>query len=207
MEFLKGRFPDGTPNIISFPGSASPGTTNFVVSFAGPGINELMARNEFRCGKSVGTIRGLARALQSWRCSFRFNRYEPESGQIEPRPMDVPGRNHNPCRRLPHNLVRLFTRRYDQSSGQSELPAIHSMEQRRRLLLQQCGTGCGLCRIWFPNQQSIHRTFRRKLASAVQTRTPSAANSAPVTLASVSASGFNEWMAAPSGGDDWFETL
>ena len=42
----EGRYPDGTVNIVGFPGSASPGTTNFVVSFVGPRINELMARND-----------------------------------------------------------------------------------------------------------------------------------------------------------------
>ena len=42
----QGRLPDGSANLVSFPGSASPGTTNFVVASSGPRLNELMARND-----------------------------------------------------------------------------------------------------------------------------------------------------------------
>src|SRR6185369_12828548 len=41
----QGRFPNGSSTIVSFPGSASPGASNYVVSYTGPLLNEVMARN------------------------------------------------------------------------------------------------------------------------------------------------------------------
>jgi len=41
----QGRLPDGSANIISFPGTASPGASNYVLSYSGPILNEVMARN------------------------------------------------------------------------------------------------------------------------------------------------------------------
>ncbi|HEY5914693.1 MAG TPA: lamin tail domain-containing protein, partial [Verrucomicrobiae bacterium] len=41
----QGRLPDGSANILSFPGTASPGASNYVLSYTGPVLNELMARN------------------------------------------------------------------------------------------------------------------------------------------------------------------
>jgi hypothetical protein len=41
----QGRLPDGSSTIVSFPGTASPGAPNYVSSYDGPYLNELMARN------------------------------------------------------------------------------------------------------------------------------------------------------------------
>jgi len=41
----QGRLPDGSANIVGFPGSASPGASNYVSTYTGPRINELMAQN------------------------------------------------------------------------------------------------------------------------------------------------------------------
>jgi hypothetical protein len=41
----QGRLPDGSANIVSFPGSASPGASNYLNSYTGPLLNELMAKN------------------------------------------------------------------------------------------------------------------------------------------------------------------
>lgn len=41
----QGRYPDGSANIVTFTNSASPGTTNFFLDYAGPLLNEFMARN------------------------------------------------------------------------------------------------------------------------------------------------------------------
>ncbi|MGC8989192.1 MAG: lamin tail domain-containing protein, partial [Verrucomicrobiia bacterium] len=40
-----GRLPDGAGAIVAFPGSASPGSTNYVISWSGPVFNEILARN------------------------------------------------------------------------------------------------------------------------------------------------------------------
>ncbi len=40
-----GRLPDGASAIVAFPGSASPGSTNYVISWSGPVLNEILACN------------------------------------------------------------------------------------------------------------------------------------------------------------------
>jgi len=39
----QGRYPDGSATIVNFAGSASPGASNYVVSYSGPIINEVLA--------------------------------------------------------------------------------------------------------------------------------------------------------------------
>src|SRR3989442_8874918 len=41
----QGRLPDGSPNIVSFPGTASPGAANYVAVYTGPALNEVLAKN------------------------------------------------------------------------------------------------------------------------------------------------------------------
>ena len=41
----QGRYPNGGPALVAFPGTASPGASNYVASYTGPLLNELMARN------------------------------------------------------------------------------------------------------------------------------------------------------------------
>ena len=42
----QGRLPDGATNMVSFPGSASPGTANYLNTYSGPVLNEVLARNQ-----------------------------------------------------------------------------------------------------------------------------------------------------------------
>lgn len=42
----RGRLPDGSASIVNFPGSVSPGTTNYTVTYTGPRLNEILARNQ-----------------------------------------------------------------------------------------------------------------------------------------------------------------
>ena len=42
----QGRLPDGAASITAFTGSMSPGTTNYVLAYTGPVLNEILARND-----------------------------------------------------------------------------------------------------------------------------------------------------------------
>src|SRR5262249_45552914 len=42
----RGRLPDGTANLVNFPGTASPGASNYVSTYTGPILNEVLARNQ-----------------------------------------------------------------------------------------------------------------------------------------------------------------
>jgi hypothetical protein len=41
----RGRLPDGNANIVNFPGTASPGASNYTAAYTGPVLNEVLARN------------------------------------------------------------------------------------------------------------------------------------------------------------------
>jgi hypothetical protein len=41
----QGRLPDGAATIVSFPGTVSPGASNYVITYTGPRLNEILARN------------------------------------------------------------------------------------------------------------------------------------------------------------------
>src|SRR5262249_3813778 len=42
----RGRLPAGTPNLVNFPGTASPSAPNYVSTYQGPVLNEVLARNQ-----------------------------------------------------------------------------------------------------------------------------------------------------------------
>ena len=41
----QGRYPDGDANIATFAGTASPGAANYIATYTGPVINEVLAQN------------------------------------------------------------------------------------------------------------------------------------------------------------------
>lgn len=41
----QGRYPDGSPFLTDFPGTASPGASNYLATWTGPRLNEILARN------------------------------------------------------------------------------------------------------------------------------------------------------------------
>src|SRR6185369_1799993 len=50
-----GRYPNGSGSIVTFPGSASPGASNYVISYSGPVLNEVMARNNSALAGPAGS--------------------------------------------------------------------------------------------------------------------------------------------------------
>lgn len=42
----QGRYPDGASSILTFPGTASPGASNYLAAWRGPRLNEILARNQ-----------------------------------------------------------------------------------------------------------------------------------------------------------------
>ncbi|PYJ01539.1 MAG: hypothetical protein DME25_17910, partial [Verrucomicrobia bacterium] len=48
----RGRLPDGSANIVSFPGTASPGASNYLNTYTGPVLNEVLARSPSSASQS-----------------------------------------------------------------------------------------------------------------------------------------------------------
>ncbi len=200
----EGRLPDGGPTITDFPGSASPGISNYLANGTGPVLNEVLARND----RAV---------ISPWGDAADFvELFNPSGGAV-----DLSG--------LALGDSSDFTKAWKFSAG-ANVPAggylVIWCDNSRAASTSAGGphnTGFSLSGIsgavYFFNtlgqavdvvnygfqiqDQPIGRTGAgwRLLSSA----TPGAANAAAAVLGSVYNLRLNEWMAAPATGADWFE--
>jgi hypothetical protein len=200
----QGRYPDGTPNIVSFPGSASPGTTNFVVTFAGPRINELMARNESSVVNPWGQYSDWLELHNPGTNSFDL------SGMSLSLDQSTPGQWIFPAGATiaagGYLTIWCDGSRDATTNLQANLNTGHALDGNSGGAYLFNAAGQVVDYVEYGAQisnQSIGRSGEswRLLSSA----TPGATNSSPAMLGAVSGLRFNEWMAAPISGDDWFE--
>jgi hypothetical protein len=79
----RGRLPDGTATFANFPGSASPGASNYVNAYSGPMLNEVLARNQTavtnagRVADFVELFNGGASAFSLGGMSLSVNSQQP----------------------------------------------------------------------------------------------------------------------------------
>lgn len=200
----EGRLPDGSASIATFVGSASPGTSNYLLNWTGPLLNEVLARNDravispwgtaadlvevFNPGGSSVSLAGLAIGDSSdfskaWK--FPAGTSIPAGGHVlvwcdSSRIASAgAGGPHNTGFSLPSDSgdVYLFN-----TNGQP---------------VDWVGYGFQL------QDASIGRIGGEWRLLA--TPTPGAINSVAAVLGDVTSLRLNEWMAAPLTGDDWFE--
>jgi hypothetical protein len=200
----QGRFPDGSPNIVSFPGSASPGTTNFVVSFAGPRLNELMARNDSAVVDPWGQYSGWLELYNPGLISFDLSGMSLSVGKSNPGQWVFPSGTTIPSGG--YLTIWCDGSRDATTNLQANLNTGHSLDANSggAYLFNTSGQVVDYVEYGFQiKNQSIGRSGSswRLLANS----TPGAVNALPALLADVSGLRFNEWMAEPSSGDDWFE--
>jgi hypothetical protein len=200
----EGRLPDGEVNIATFAGSASPGASNYLLAYTGPVLNEVLARNDraavspwgsaadfvelFNSGGGSVSLSGMAigdsdNFGKAWK--FPVGASIPAGGYLL---VWCDGaRAASTSANGPHNtgfalsgdsgVFYLFN-----SLGQP-VDLVNYGAQIQDLPLGRNGNGWQL----------------------LATPTPGGANAAAATLGSVSNLRFNEWMATPLTGDDWFE--
>jgi hypothetical protein len=199
----QGRLPNGSATITSFPGSASPGASNYVATYTGPVLNEILARNDSilspwaeysdwielanttaspvsLAGMSVGDSAG---AVGQW--VFPAGVTLPANGYL--RVWCDGGR------------AATILAGADMNTGFSL-----SGESGGVYLFNTSGQMVDAVEYGFQvSDLSIGRSGNawRLLA----TPTPNAANSAAATLGLQTAVKLNEWMPEPLSGNDWFE--
>ncbi len=198
----RGRLPDGSATIVNFPGTASPGATNYVASYNGPVLNEVLARNVsavtnggrvadyvelFNAGGSAFVLAGMSLSIDSLAAGqWVF----PPGASIgagsylviwcdNTRPASTNAGDYNTGRALNGDSggVYLFN-----ASAQ----LVNSVEYGFQVDNRSIGLSGGQWRL---------------LASP----TLGAANAAVATLGLTTALRLNEWMANPGEGADWFE--
>ena len=194
--------PDGTATIVNFTGTASPGASNYTATYAGPVLNEILARNSsavtnagrvadyielFNPGASAASLAGLSLSVNSPEPGeWRF----PPSATIAAggyvviwcdggAPLSTNSGNYNTGQSLDGESggAYLFN-----ASGQ----LVNSIEYGFQIADRSIG---------------LVGTAWRLLAAP----TPGADNGAAALLGSGTSLRLNEWMAQPGGGSDWLE--
>lgn len=200
----QGRLPDGSATIQTFPGSASPGASNFVLAYTGPYLNEVMARNVSAVSNSLGRA-------ADWVEIFNPGGAAVDLGGMM---LALDAQNNPPWVFPPSSIVAAGGYLVVWCDG--NLPASTSFEANLNAGQSLNGDGGGVYLFSAAGQlvnfveygfqlenQSIGRvgTPWRLLT----TFTPGAVNGSAATLGTASTVVFNEWMADPARGSDWFE--
>lgn len=200
----EGRLPDGAATIAPFAGSASPGASNYVLTYSGPLLNEVLARNDraattpwgssadfvelFNPGGSDANLTGMALGDsanfgKAWK--FPVGTSIPAGGYL---------------------LVWCDSAHAASTSASGPLNSGFALSG-------DCGDVVLFNAAGQPVDSVSHGLQVQDLSlgrnggnwQLLATPTPGAANSAVASLGSVTGLRFNEWMAAPLSGDDWFE--
>jgi hypothetical protein len=199
----EGRLPDGSPNIVSFPGTPSPDASNYVAAYSGPILNEVMARNTtavYDNGKTPDWIEiynptGASFSLDGM--SLGNNIYG--SGQWTfPAGAAIPANGylvvwHDSSRPASTNFTSNLNTGYNISSDGDAVCLFAPSGQ----LVDSVAFGAQV------ENLSIGRVGGAW--SLLSSPTPGAANSGVASLGNVVNLRINEWMANPASGSDWFE--
>jgi hypothetical protein len=199
----RGRLPDGTASIVNFPGTESPGASNYTASYTGPVVNEILARNASAVTNAAGRVAdyielfnpGVSGASLAG-MSLSVNSAQPGDWRFPPdatisaggyliiwcdggAPVSTNSTGYNTGQSLDGESggVYLFN-----PAGQ----LVNSVEYGFQVTDRSIGLGGS---IW------------RLLAAP----TPGAVNGAAATLGPNTALRLNEWMAQSPDGPDWFE--
>jgi hypothetical protein len=198
----QGSLPDGSTNIVSFPASSSPGANNYVLNWAGPALNEVLARNLqsglspwgssadwielYNPSNAVVDISGFALSKpggSQW--SFPIGTSMPSNGYLR---VWCDGS-------YPASVTNTFALNTGFSLGASSDTVF---------LFNNLGQTVDSISFGFQVPDlSIGRSGGTWLLLAAPT--PGAANAAPAALGDPSALRINEWLAAPLASSSWFE--
>ncbi len=200
----QGRLPDGTAAIATFDGSVSPAASNYLLSYSGPALNEVLARNQ-------------RAAVSPWGDSPDFTElYNPGAGAANVGGMSL-GRSVDDAHpwTIPagttiasgqYLVVWCDDGRAASTNGAAALNTGFALDGASGdvYLFNTAGQAVDWVNYGFQlPDQSIGRSGGnwRLLSSP----SPGAANSTAATLGAVTALRVNEWMADALAGNNWFE--
>jgi hypothetical protein len=198
----RGRLPDGSVTIVNFPGTASPGASNYVASYSGPVLNEVLARN-ISAVTNAGLVADYVELFNGSGTPFDLSGMSLSvdsltAGEwIFPPGASIGGNSYvviwcDDSRAASTNAGNYNTgRALNGESGGVYLfnplgQLVNSVEYGFQVENRSIGLSAGQWRL---------------MASA----TPGAVNGSVATLGVNTALRVNEWMANPAGGADWFE--
>ena len=89
----EGKLPDGGASIQAFPGTASPGAANYVLTYSGPVLNEVLALNQQTAVSPWGIYSDWLRTSQPGRLQRQPRRHGSGRFLRLRRALGIPGRN------------------------------------------------------------------------------------------------------------------
>ncbi|MCI0746445.1 MAG: lamin tail domain-containing protein [Verrucomicrobia subdivision 3 bacterium] len=200
----QGRLPNGTGAITSFPGSSSPGASNYLANYTGPYLNEVMARNDSAVTNGLGEVSDWIELynpattnVDLGGMSLSLDEIEPAQWVFPPNTV-IPAAGHlviwcgdsRPASTNFETYLNTGRRLNGQSGG------VYLFNTARQLV-NSIEYGFQI-----PNQ-SIGRVGTQ--SNLLASPTPGTDNSVFAALGSPMSLVFNEWMTEPVSGPDWFE--
>jgi hypothetical protein len=197
-----GRLPDGSGSIVPFPSSASPGASNYIPTFNGPVLNEVFASNGLI--SENGRIADWLEIYNPLTSDFDLGGFGISLAKGQGAVWSFATGTTIPAL----SYIRIWA---DPDEGPSNEAQIgfnlgRGLDSRKGgvYLITPLGQVSSFVEYGFqvPNK-SIG--LSAGAWSLLTNPTPAAANQLPSDLGDIAALRINEWMAAPTLGDDWFE--
>jgi hypothetical protein len=200
----QGRLPDGFTNSVSFVTSQSPAASNYVLSYSGPLLNEILALNESAVTNAAGRTADWVELINTNAAPFDLTGMRLSTDPGDPVQWTFPAGSS-----IPGNGYLVVWFDGDRPASlvvEAVLNTGHSLNGESGAVYLFNPAGLPVDSVVYGFQVSDWSIGRsggqwRLLAAP----TPGAANSAAATLGSAGGLRLNEWMAAPLSGSDWFE--
>jgi len=200
----QGRLPDGAAAIQSFASSASPGASNYLLTWTGPVLNEFMAENGGVVTMASGRAADWLELRNPGAAPFDLTGMSLSVGAVEPGEWVFPAGLAIPAG---GHLVVWCDNELPATSGLvAELNSGRSLTRTGDRITLFSAQGRTVDTLSFGPQVanlSVGRDgggWRLKVAP-----TPGAANSANLTTGLINDVRFNEWQSSSSAADDWLE--
>lgn len=200
----QGRLPDGSVNIVTFPGSGSPGASNYLLAWNGPVLNEVLAAHNNAVTNANGRSADFVELYNPTPGEFDLSAFTLSSDFTKPGQWSFP-----PGTVLaPDGYLAVWFDNDQPATTNAEL--VLNAAQRLNgsgdavYLFNPAGQVVDSIEFGFqvPGLSMGRSAGKWGLLSAP---TPGQPNTPLVPLGSVSNLRINEWMASPTNGDDWVE--
>jgi hypothetical protein len=205
QDVSQGRLPDGATNLVSFPGSASPCASNYVVAYSGAILNEVMARNSTAVTNALGQTADWVELFNPTATPFELSGMRLSNDETDPNQWLFPANTVLAARSY---LVVWFDEHTPASTAFG--PALNTGQALGGqggavVLFNRAGQPVDALEYGVQiNDLSLGRDGGGQWQLLARP-TPGAANASPAALGPAAGLRINEWMADPLGGNDWFE--
>jgi hypothetical protein len=200
----QGRLPNGSSTIVNFPGTSSPGASNYITTYSGPRLNEIMARNVSAVYDPHGNNPDWIELFNPNPSAFSLAGMSLTTDPNTPTMWKFPAGVTVPA--SGYLVVWCDSSRAPSTNSAPDLNTGFSLP----------GKGGGVY-LYTTNSQLAHSVvFGPQIAdlsiglaggpwTLLASPTPGSANAALASFGNLAGLRVNEWMANPSSGDDWFE--